>query len=304
MPGLNLGPLTSNYTVTPYTPAAGSFTNPYFAGGVGQAGSNANLNAEQAGGEATAAGGLAATGAATGQQTGLAAQLAAVANGSAPSVAQSQLAQNTSSNIGTEMALAAQARGGNPATSAYNAAAGAGAINEAAAGQAATAGIAEREAAAGTAGQLFQGAANTGLGVAQLGQQGSEFATGTSTAQQQALLQASENQQSLEGQQSLGAQQINAGTSQQNAGIAQKLIGGIASGVGSGAIAAFKEGGVVPGPDSGQDDKLIAARGQELVISPSDPSYSAIKQHLMARDAAKHAAPRSRASRVVQHMGA
>ena len=284
--GVNLGALQSQYTVTPYTPTAGSYTNPYYTGGgVTQAGSNAQTNAALATAQGTAAAGLSGQANANAAETGLATNLQNIATGAAPSVAQAQLAQNTSTDVGAEMALAGQARGGNVATGSYNSAAGAGNVTEQAAGAAATAGIQERAADATNAGGLFGNVAASNLGTAQLGTQAAEYNTGANITQQQNELQASENQQSLIAQQQLAAQQINAGTSQSNAKTNASLFGSLESGVGSAvtmAAMAAKDGAIVPGPHTQKDDHPAMLSGGELVIPVHDPSYAAIRAHLAA----------------------
>lgn len=292
--GLNLGPLTNQFVANPFQPNNAAFTNPYFSGGAGQAGSNANLNQQQASGNAIQGTGLAGVAAGTGGEMSEADRLAAIANGSAPSVAQSQLAQNTSQNIGNQMALAAQARGGNPALSAYNAAAGAGNINQEAAGQAATAGIQERNQAAAEAGSLYGGAANTNLGVANTGTQQAETASGQNINQQQFGTTAQENEQNLEANQNIAANQINAGIAGENAQAATGIIGSAVSGAATGLAMGAAQGGVIPqiqhldkggmvaGTPAPTDTVHAMLRPGEVVISPEMPEYGAVMAHLNA----------------------
>jgi len=185
------------------------------------AGTLAQGNSQAAGGAGPASGTI-------GQMSALSQSLEAAANGQGPNPALEQLRQTTSSNINNAAGMAASARGVNPALAARMAVDTAGSENQAAAGQAATLSAEQQIAARQQLGQNLQGTVG-----AQLGQQ----AAGTSllgTAGGLDLSSQGLNQQT--GAQNaalnLGAQQINAGVSSQNASQWGQLIGGALNGAG------------------------------------------------------------------------
>ena len=275
--------------------ASNPFSTQNMAAGAGAAGSatSAGYNQAQGGFGQVEAG-----------QQGLAQSLQGEANGTAPSVAQSQLAQNTQTNIANQFAAAASgANGQNPGMAQYNAANIGANANQQAAGQAATAGIQEREGAQsllgstlGQEGSTFNQQGQSGQNQQQLQNQMVQYYTSQGMSQEQAQLQASIAQQQMLSGNYNAAQSTNAGVAMNNANNSQKNVGGILSGLGSlgasGAssmaslapmLMAAAKGGVVPGPNMGQDSHPYMLDGGEVIVPPSNPIYSA------ARHAVAHA---------------
>lgn len=193
-----------------------------------------------------------------GQQS-LAEMLMAQANGQGPNLAQAQLKQATDRNLAQAAGLQASARGGgNTALQARSAQQQQAGIAQEAAGQSAITRMQEEENARNALGGVLASGRQADL-------------TGQGMANQ-----AGQYYAGLGLQNALGSQGITAGAQSQNNGLLTQMLGSASSGLG-GALAMLKDGGTVPGADSGEDDKLIAARGGEVVVPPENPIYPAAR---------------------------
>lgn len=189
-------------------------------------------------------------------QMNLAQALTAQMNGGGPNLANEQLKAGTDRNLANAAALQASGRGGgNPALQARNVAGAQAGIAQQAAGQAAQNRLAQQLAAQQQLGSVL------GEGRGEELQQGQQY------------LQGQEAGQQLGSQNSLGLGTINAGISAQN----NKNTAGLIGAGGNFIAGLFEDGGVVPGEDSGHDDKLVGARGQEVYINPENPLYPAAR---------------------------
>lgn len=186
------------------------------------------------------------------QQQGLSDQLQSIANGGGPNPAMAQLANATGQNIASQAALLGSQRGlgANPGLMAR---------------QIAQQGAGIQQNSAGQAAALQAQQQLNALGALQ-GQQSNmaNLASQQVSQQQQGLGQYNQFAQNLYGQ-NLGAVQgvnnanvgmqsnmntSNAGVRQQQQGQFSKAIGGALGGLGSAAVAAFAQGGMVDGPSS------------------------------------------------------
>jgi hypothetical protein len=227
-------------------------------------------------------------------QDSLVAQLQSQANGQAPSIAKAALQQQTNRNISQAAGLQASARGVNPALAARQVGNEAAAMNQEAAGQGAIAQLQERENAQAMLGSELGNVRQQNLTADQMAQQQQarndelvKFYTSLGYSQDQASFAAKQALQGLEVQNALGAQGITAGAKSAWESNFKDYLGGIlgaagaagqgAASAGAGAPAAAavaaSKGAVVPGADTGTDDKLVAARGGEVVVNPENPIY-------------------------------
>ena len=206
-----------------------------------------------------------------GDQQALAQQLQNQANGQGPNPAQAQYQQNVNQNAQMQAGAIASQRGINPGLAARLIANNAANANQNAAGTAAVNQATQQQAALGQEANVYNNI-------------GSQAAANQSTIQG---AQANQNNAINTGQ--LGAQQINAGVSGENAGAANQLAGGLISG-GSAALAsslgpaaaAAARGGEVPGKasvpgDSLQNDKVpyMLSPGEIVVprtVAKQDPA--------------------------------
>lgn len=200
-----------------------------------------------------------------GDQGSLIAMLTAQANGQGPSLADMELQQATDRNLSSAAALAGSGRGGvNPALAARNLGNAQASISQTAAGQAAMARVNEEMQAR------------------------QALADAIATARGQDITQATANQNAeIAGQQlgvtnALGAQGITAASQTANNQLGAQFLGG-ALNAGGTLAAMLAKGGVVPGPDNGHDDKLIAARGGEVVVNPESNVYPAALADAIAK---------------------
>lgn len=171
-------------------------------------------------------------------------QLQGVANGTGPNPAQAQLAQATGANVANQAALMAGQRGAsqNVGLLARQAGQQGAAAQQNAAGQAATL---QANQSLGALGQLG------GLATSQVGQQANALQNYNALAQgQQNSLLGQTNAQNSANLGNISQQNsANAGIAGQNAGVQGKIVGGLASGIGSALMLA--EGGQVSPPTTG-----------------------------------------------------
>ncbi len=154
------------------------------------------------------------------QQQALAAALLAQSQGQGPNPAQQQLQNATQANAKQAAGQIASQKGINPAQAARAATQNAAMVNQQAAGQGAALQAQQQLGAQQGLGNVYGQLANENL-------------------------QNAQTSGSLANNSSLGAQQINAGTSAQNAAATQSTASGLLSGLG-GAAAALAHGGMVP----------------------------------------------------------
>lgn len=169
------------------------------------------------------------------QQQNLANALLAQSRGQGPNPAQEQLAQNTGQNVAQQAALMAGQRGAssNVGLMARQAAQNGATVQQNAAGQAATLGAQQQLASQQALSGLYGNLANQSL-------QGESIQQGGQAAQNTAI---------TSGQ--LGAQQINANISGQNAAALNGTAGGISNALGAGLANALSKGGYVQKFDTG-----------------------------------------------------
>lgn len=209
-------------------------------------------------------------------QQDLASMLMAQANGQGPNLAEAQLKQATDRNLAQAAALGGSARGSNSALQARSVQnQQAGIAGEAAQASAATRMQEEENARNALGGVLSSGRSADLAGQGQANQAG-QFYSGLGANQSLADFMAQQAGQQLQVQNALGSQAITSGAQTANNALGANFLGAGLNAAG-GMIAALAEGGTVPGVDTGKDDKLIAARGGEVVVPPENPEYPAAK---------------------------
>lgn len=207
-------------------------------------------------------------------QQDLASMLMAQANGQGPNLAEAQLKQATDRNLAQAAALQGSARGVSPALQARSAQTQqAGIAGEAAQASAATRMQEEENARNALGGVLNAGRSGDIAGQGQANQ-ANQYYAGLGANQSLADFMAQQAGQKLGVENALGAQGITAGAQTANNALGVNMLGAGLNGA-SGVLAALADGGKVPGADTGRDDKIIAARGGEVVVPPENPGYAA-----------------------------
>jgi hypothetical protein len=214
-----------------------------------------------------------------GGQRDLISQLQARANGTGgPSLAERMLNQQTNKNAANQAGAMASgaARAMNPALAARMASSAGAAAQQESAGQGATLRAQEQQQAQGLLGSVLASARGQSQSQQAQNDEMVRFYTSLGYSEEAAQNQAKQALEGLEAQNAQAMAGINAGA---NANYNQSMAGYLGGGLGgAGAvlqgIAAFRSGGVVPGMDSGRDDKIVAARGGEVVVNPENPEYA------------------------------
>lgn len=184
-----------------------------------------------------------------GNQNALASALLAQSQGQGPNVAQNQLNQNTNQNIQQNAGMIASQKGINPALAARLASENASNISQQAAGQGAVLGAQQQVAAQQQLGSLYNNQATQNNQNAQLSG-------------------------SLANQSSLGAQQINAGTSAQNAAANQNTSSGLLNGAGAALTSFLNKGGVVQHFDGGGAVSASSQIANGMASAAGVPQYA------------------------------